>query len=298
MMMLDCSKQKIKYWFIRFSLVAASVVLSPVYAEEKGLSLSEILNLKGDWIQGGLIFGQAPLGTQLKFLGHVVPQTKNGEFVLGLGRDADKSVALSVIFPDGKEVEKKFAVEQRQYRIQRVEGVPSRTVNPDPEHLKRIREEASQARAARKPVTERTDFLAAFQWPLLGPISGIYGSQRYYNGQPRRPHFGVDVAAPSGTPVKAPVAGKVTLAHPDMFFSGGTLIVDHGHGVSSTFLHLSKLLVSVGDEVEQGEVIAEVGATGRVTGAHLDWRMNWFDQRVDPQRLVPPMEQVRGDKLQ
>ncbi|MBT8149288.1 MAG: M23 family metallopeptidase, partial [Pseudomonadales bacterium] len=123
----------------------------------------------------------------------------------------------------------------------------------------------------------------------------VFGSQRVYNGEPRRPHYGVDVARPTGTPVVAPAAGLVTLAEPDLYFSGGTLIIDHGHGLSSTFLHLHKLLVNVGDLIAQGDVVAEIGATGRVTGAHLDWRMNWTgagrNVRLDPQLLVPPMEQ-------
>jgi murein DD-endopeptidase MepM/ murein hydrolase activator NlpD len=127
------------------------------------------------------------------------------------------------------------------------------------------------------------------QWPLLGPISGVYGSQRIYNGKPGRPHFGVDVAAPIGTPVRAPAAATITLAQPDMFFSGGTLIMDHGYGVSSTFMHLSRLLVKTGDKVAAGDVVGEVGATGRASGPHLDWRINWFDVRIDPQLVVAPM---------
>jgi murein DD-endopeptidase MepM/ murein hydrolase activator NlpD len=124
---------------------------------------------------------------------------------------------------------------------------------------------------------------------VQGPITGVYGSQRILNGKPRRPHFGIDVAAPVGTPVYAPAPGIVTLAVPDMYFSGGTLIIDHGHKLSSSFLHLHKMHVAVGDRVEQGDLIAEVGATGRVTGAHLDWRINLRRNRIDPELLVPPM---------
>ncbi|MGY0583956.1 MAG: M23 family metallopeptidase, partial [Paraglaciecola chathamensis] len=132
-----------------------------------------------------------------------------------------------------------------------------------------------------------TDFSQDFIWPAQGPISGVYGSQRVLNGQPKRPHYGVDVAAPTGTPVYAPADGVVTLFVPDMYYSGGTMIIDHGLGVSSTFLHLSKGLVQVGDNVKQGQLVAEIGATGRVTGAHLDWRMNWMNVRIDPALLVP-----------
>jgi murein DD-endopeptidase MepM/ murein hydrolase activator NlpD len=154
----------------------------------------------------------------------------------------------------------------------------------------RIRQDIALAKKARARNDPREDFLAGFQWPVKGRISGVYGSQRVLNGKPRRPHFGVDVAAPVGAIVRAPADGVVTLAHGDMFFSGGTLIVDHGHGLSSSFLHLSAILVKEGDRIGQGEPIAKVGATGRVSGPHLDWRMNLLGNRLDPQLLVGPME--------
>jgi murein DD-endopeptidase MepM/ murein hydrolase activator NlpD len=128
-----------------------------------------------------------------------------------------------------------------------------------------------------------------FRWPVRGRISGVYGSQRFYNGTPGSPHYGVDIAVPTGTPVHAPAAGRVTLAEPDLFYSGGTVILDHGYGLSSSFLHMSEVSVAVGDTLDAGDLIGAVGATGRATGAHLDWRMSWRDRRVDPQRLVPPM---------
>ena len=124
---------------------------------------------------------------------------------------------------------------------------------------------------------------------MEGPISGVYGSQRFYNGEPRRPHFGVDVAVPTGTIVRAPAAGRVTLAEPDLYFSGGTVILDHGYRLSSSFLHMSEVSVQVGDELQAGDIIGAVGATGRATGPHLDWRMNWREERIDPQLLAPPM---------
>ena len=128
-----------------------------------------------------------------------------------------------------------------------------------------------------------------FVWPIEGRITGVYGSQRVYNGVAGRPHYGVDVAAPVGAEVNAPAAGRIVLAHNNMFYSGGTLIIDHGHGLTSSFLHLSKILVEEGQEVQGGELVAEVGATGRVKGPHLDWRMNWRGARVDPELLVPEM---------
>ncbi len=246
------------------------------------------LKIQGEWQQGAVLRGQVAPGTQVTFLDRKVRVAEDGVFVIGLGRDAPATVTLKT-HQHGQEQVHSFDVKQRQYRIQRVDGVPPKTVNPPAEALARIRKESALARKARKVDSTRQDFRQAFQWPLLGPISGVYGSQRVYNGEPRRPHYGVDVARPTGSIVVAPVGGKVLLAYDDMFFSGGTLIVDHGHGLSSSFIHLSKILVKDGDVVEQGQPIAEVGATGRVTGPHLDWRMNWFKQRVDPQLLVGPM---------
>ncbi|MGH1373178.1 MAG: M23 family metallopeptidase [Cellvibrionaceae bacterium] len=268
---------------------SASRELKPVDAHTS----IDVPVLKGEWVQGGVLIGKASVGDKIEFLDRDIRLSDDGDFVLGLGRDFPASARLTVRRGELVRVFE-FDVSQRSYDIQRVDGVPKRTVTPDPKHLDRIRKEASAARKARKPVTDHQYYRQSFQWPLLGRISGVYGSQRYYNGQPRRPHFGVDVAAPTGTLVQAPADGVTTLAYDDMFFSGGTLIIDHGHGLSSSFLHLSKILVKEGELVKQGQPIAEVGATGRVTGPHLDWRMNWYDQRVDPQTLVPSMSEAQA----
>ena len=249
---------------------------------------------KGVWAQGSVLIGQTKPHDQIQFLGRDITISKEGFFVIGLGRDFPASAQITVS-REGHSAAFDFDVQQRSYKIQRIEGVPNRTVNPDPSHLTRIRKESAAARSARKAITDYQYYRQAFQWPLRGPITGVYGSQRYYNGQPRRPHFGVDVAAPTGTVVRAPADGTTSLAYDDMFFSGGTLILDHGHGLSSSFLHLSKILVTEGETVKQGQPIAEVGATGRVTGPHLDWRMNWYDQRVDPQTIVPSMADAMKD---
>ena len=159
-------------------------------------------------------------------------------------------------------------------------------MEPPAEQLQRIKSDAQLVKAARQPITDKTDFLQGFIKPLNGPKTGVYGSQRFYNGVPKSPHYGVDYAAPTGTIVVAPAAGVVRLAHPDLFYSGGTMIIDHGHGLSSSFLHLSEILVTVGTRIERGAPIAKVGATGRATGPHLDWRMNWRNVRVDPELVL------------
>lgn len=253
-------------------------------------SLASALDIKSPWIQGGLIIGQTSPENRIRFFKRSVRVNADGQFVIGLGRDVGPTVTLSEIMPSGLERKYVFNVKQREYKEQRIEGVPKRTVQVPEEALTRIRKEGRLTRAARKVHSTRQDFLSNFIWPSKGIISGVYGSRRVYNGEPRRPHYGVDIAAPQGSAVVAPSAGRVTLVHDNMYFSGGTLIIDHGHGVSSTFIHLYKVLVKEGDEVEQGQLIAEIGATGRATGPHLDWRMNWFEQRLDPQLLFdsPP----------
>lgn len=252
-------------------------------------SFASELRFEGKFVQGGLVTGLTQPGARVTFDGRTLRVSGDGVFLLGFSRDAKPESTLEIVFPDGRKSERRLKIARRDYKIQRIDGLPPRKVTPKAEDLKRIRKEYALIKAARRRDDPRTDFLRGFIWPAEGRISGVYGSQRILNGEPRTPHFGVDVAAPVGTPVVAPAAGVVTLVHPDMFFSGGTLIIDHGHGLSSSFLHLSEVLVKEGQRVEQGEPIARIGATGRVTGAHLDWRMNLFDARIDPQLLVGAM---------
>jgi len=250
---------------------------------------SATLQIEGEVSQSSLLRGHVAAGERV-FLGkRELQTTPDGEFICGFGRDADPQQVLTLIDADGKKHRYTVTLQQRKYNIQRINGISSRMMNPSKEDLARIHHEAELVAAARQTDSRRLNFREKFIWPVTGRISGIYGSQRILNGEPRRPHFGVDIAAPKGTPVKAPAGGVVTLAHPGMFFSGKTLIIDHGYGLSSSFLHLSKLLVKEGDVVVQGQPIAEVGATGRVTGPHLDWRVNWFEQRLDAAKFVPPM---------
>ena len=252
-------------------------------------SASAVVQFEGKQVQGGLVTGRTESGAVVKVNGKAVRVSKEGVFLVGFGRDYEGPCKIEVTYPDGRREKLQLAVEKREYQIQRIDGLPPRKVEPSKKDLERIRKDNALVKKARKRDDARTDFLDGWIWPAQGIISGVYGSQRILNGQPRRPHFGVDIAAPTGTPVKAPAAGVVTMAHPDMFFSGGTLILDHGHNLSSSFLHLHKILVKVGDRVEQGDIIAEIGAAGRVTGAHLDWRMSWRSERIDPQLLAPPM---------
>ena len=275
---------------VSFFVIGGCGVLSAL-SSELPADPTQCVVLQGNSIQGGMLWGQTSPSAEIRFGDRRVPVLPDGQFLLGLGRDMPASVELTV--EDEATCRQIVAVAARDYRVQRIEGVPQQTVTPSEEHLERIRAERDKVRAAKSRRLPNTDGLLAVQqgfvWPVTGRISGVYGSQRIYNGTPGTPHYGVDVARPEGTPVLAPAAGEVTLAEPDLFYSGGTVILDHGYGFSSSFLHLSEVSVSVGDYLTPGDLIGAIGATGRATGPHLDWRMSWFNQRIDPQLLVPPM---------
>ena len=248
------------------------------------------LQLKGRFEQGALIFGQTAPGVAVQVDARKLRVASDGRFVFGLDRDAADEVTLVLTAPDGAPSTLRYPIARRSYAIQRLNGLPPKQVNPDPEMDERIARETASNRAARARDTAVDHVFQSFIWPAKGAITGVFGSQRILNGEPKQPHYGVDVAGPVGAPVIAPADGIVSLANPDMFFSGGTLYLDHGHGVSSAFLHLSKILVKPGQAVKQGEKIALIGKTGRVTGAHLDWRVNWFESRVDAAQLVPAIK--------
>ena len=224
--------------------------------------------------------------TKLIFLGRDVRVHKSGLFVFGLGRDAPKEITITIIGSDTKKENHKFSVFQREYNEQRISGVPADTVSPPTSVIDRIKNEAKEVRVARQVDSDTLDFLTGFSMPLEGPITGVYGSRRVYNGHPGNPHYGLDIAAPSGTDIYSPAPGVVELVNHDMFYSGGTLLISHGLGVSSTFIHLSKVEVTVGQRVERGQLIGKVGSSGRATGPHLDWRINWFNIRLDPELIL------------
>jgi murein DD-endopeptidase MepM/ murein hydrolase activator NlpD len=245
-----------------------------------------------------MAIGSVDPAATVYFHGKAVRVSPDGQFVIGFSRDAEAASVIELHLASGVVEKHPVSIDKRTYKIQRIDGLPPRKVTPSAEDLERIGKEIALVKAVRKKDDPRTDFAMPFIWPVTGRISGVYGSQRILNGKPKRPHYGVDIAAPTGTPVKAPADGVVSLVHNDMFYSGGTLIVDHGHGLSTTYMHLHKILVKKGQRVKQGDVIAQVGATGRVTGPHLHWGMNWFDTRLDPSLLVPPMPKATAATVQ
>ena len=249
------------------------------------LNASDEPKFIGAFKQGGLILGELNEGQTVSYQGKVLLLNSQRQFLLGFGRN-QSSIAEIIVHQKSGDKKIILNIDARNYAIQKIEGVPQKTVTPSDQDLKRIKQDAALVREARRLRRNVDDFTGGFVQPVEGLITGVYGSQRFYNGVPKSPHYGIDYAAPTGAPVKAPAAGIITMIHDDMFYSGGTLILDHGHGLSSTFLHLSEILVEQGQSVSAGMVIAKVGASGRATGPHLDWRMNWLDQRIDPQLVL------------
>ncbi len=251
-----------------------------------GMGASHAIELKGSLTQGGMVVAQLDGVQSARFNDKDLAIAPGGKFVFGFGRDAGAEHSLSWVDKDGKTHTKTLLITSRDYDIDRITGVEKKYVSPPKEVLARIRKEGAQVSAARSKLSTLPYFDDPVYRPAKGRISGVYGSQRYFNGKPRRPHFGLDIANKTGTPVLAPVSGKVVFANPDLYYSGGTLILDHGYGITSTYIHLNKLHVEEGQMVELGDHIADIGATGRVTGPHLDWRFNWFNERLDPQLLM------------
>ena len=245
--------------------------------------------LEGIAIQGSLMIGRVEVGAKLWLDDVPVPVAKDGEFLLGFGRNAGRQARIKVTFAGGRTASRLLRIEQREFKIERIDGLEPKKVTPSPEDLKRIRAEKALINEARARFTEKSYFRSGFIWPAEGRISGVYGSQRVLNGKARAPHLGVDIAAPKGSLVVAAADGVVSLAYNGMFFSGNVMVIDHGLGLGSIYAHLERLLVKEGQRVEQGQPIATVGATGRVTGPHLHWGIHLFRVGLDPALLVPPM---------
>lgn len=248
------------------------------------LAQSARLTLTGSLEQGSLAVGKTEPGSHVTLDGAPLHVSPMGEFAFGFTYDQTKPAQLSVQYADGTSETRAIQPIARQYEIQRITGLPEKLVTLPPEVFERRKQEVAQIAAARTADTEAEWFAKKFDWPVPGTISGTFGNQRILNGKPGAPHPGVDIAAPAGTPIAAPVPGRVALVGPDFYLEGGLTILDHGHGVTTCYLHQSKQMVKVGDMVARGQVIGEVGMTGRATGPHLHWGLNWFQMRLDPSR--------------
>ena len=246
--------------------------------------------LKGQAIQGGLMLIKTAPGSRLTLDDTALMTTQDGIAVIGFHRDDTAPVVVVATAPDGTETSRQFTPQIRTYEEQRIEGLPPKMVTPPDEVVARIKRDREMVVMARSAATPIANFTGDFAWPAQGIITGVYGSRRILNGKPRSPHYGIDIAAPKGSPVIAPQGGIIRMVA-DLYFTGWTIIIDHGHGVSSTFLHLEDTNVIPGDQVNKGQVIGTVGSTGRSTGPHLDWRINLFGKRLDPQLLAGEMPQ-------
>lgn len=261
----------------RYVLAMVSLSILPVISAQAEIQLS------GEIKQGGLVIGKTEANNRVTLNKTVLTVSKQGDYVFAFSRDDKTQYTLTITSPTGKIETQTFTPSTRDYKISRVEGISKKIMNPNKKANVRAGEDRAAIVKVRKISSNLTDFSQGFIAPRSSSITGVYGSQRFYNGVPKNPHFGVDYAGQIGAPVKAPASGTVLLWVPDMFYSGGTLVIDHGHGITSNFLHLSASMVKVGDKIKQGQVIAKVGNSGRVTGPHLDWRMNWHQVRFDPQ---------------
>ena len=266
------------------SFVSAAVELNE---QATGLSSQEQIDvvLNGKFTQGALLRGQAPVGAKVTLNGEPVQTNKDGKFVVGFEREAPLQQTLAVELDNGKKWQRDITLEKREYNIQRIDGLEQKMVTPPAEVTARIKQDNINVANARSGNTDLDALFTRFEWPAKGAITGVYGSQRILNGVPKWPHYGLDIANETGTPVYAPVDGVVTMAD-DLYYSGNTLILDHGMRVFSTFLHMDTITVEVGDTVKQGEQIGTIGSTGRSTGPHLDWRINLGNIRLDPHTIM------------
>ena len=245
--------------------------------------------VRGEAQQGDLMVFKVDAGTQIRLDGAPLALSPLGYFAFGFHRDDRTAVHLDILSPDGDTQQLTLTPLTRTYDIQRIDNLPSAMVTPPQEVLDQIRRDIVDVKAARAVFSKQEDALInGFSWPVWGRVSGIYGSQRILNGKPRQPHYGIDIAAAPGLAVRAPADGTIVMAK-GLYFTGGTIIIDHGYHLNSTYSHLAKMITPVGTDVKRGDIIGTVGSTGRSTGPHLDWRINWKNKRLDPLLLAGPL---------
>lgn len=282
-------KEKLKVFFLIFllflSFLTVTLGLSTTQAATVPIKPQQALEYKvvrQQLTQGGMLLGKVSPDVKVFLDQRQIEVTSRGFWLIAFGRDALLEHKIKLLSSKGEERVVFITLKPRRYDIQEVTGIDPSQVEPDEGLQKRIAEENKKVIEAREVFSKNNYFLESFSWPAKGPLSGFYGSQRVFNGIPKQPHYGLDIAAPKGALVKAPAGGKVTLVYRTMFLAGNLIILDHGMGLSSSFLHLDSISVKLGQTVKRGQMIGTVGQTGRATGPHLDWRINWFQERIDP----------------
>jgi len=279
--------EEVNFNYIKLILIFLLLKTSPCFATNNLIiNINDIkIILKGNFVQGGLVIGKINKNLNIKFKEKILRKTSDGSFVIGFGRDHPKQANL-YFFINQNWVLKKLDIKQRKYKTQVINGLEKKMVTPPKSFWERIKKENKVIKEVRS-LDSNVDFIfQKFDWPTKGIISGVFGSQRILNGKPKRPHYGVDIAAPEGTDILAPTEAIVRMAEKDLYYTGGTIMLDHGHGVTSVYSHLSSINVKVGDKINKDQKIGEVGSTGRSTGPHLDWRVNWFSERLDPALFI------------
>jgi len=247
------------------------------------------IRLDDQVMPGGMLIGSVPPSSTVRIDGRVVRVSDQGQFVFGTGRNAEGAVTVVISPPEGGEITRTVTINKRDYDIQRIDGLPSRKVEPNKDDQAKIEADWIALNQAKGTDSANLAFADKAVWPVIGPVSGVFGSQRILNGKPKSPHRGVDVAAPEGTPVGAMLAGVVTVAANDMYYTGGTVMVDHGHGIQSLYAHLSSVDVDTGQTLAKGEQLGRIGTTGRSTGPHLHLSLYWFETALDPALVLGPM---------
>jgi len=276
-------REKTRRWIPAFAGMTALWFAALSNAADRELQLPDTLQ------QGQLVVGHAPKGAKIEFEGHRVLVGADGVFVFGIGRDAPAEAKLHIRYSNGKANDVPIKIAKREYETEHVDGLPQQTVTPNPELVKRIERERARVAETRRRNDPREDFELGFIDPVENArISGLWGRQRVDNGKPMSPHFGLDFAVPMGTPIHATAPGVVTLAEMGMVLNGGIVVLDHGHGVSTTTIHMSRVDVKAGQKVKQGDIVGLAGATGRASGPHVHWAANWFDVPIDPALLPKP----------
>jgi murein DD-endopeptidase MepM/ murein hydrolase activator NlpD len=264
-----------------FLATAMSFAALPLMKARAG---EQHLTLNGGLEQGSLVVGKTNPEARVAIDSKVIEISERGFFAFGIAYDRTTALQMDVSYPDGGVLMQDVVPVVRKFETQAINGLPPAEVTPPPELLARIAAEKAKIEATRKSLLLEDWYADGFDWPVPGIISSPFGNRRILNGVPKQPHFGIDIAAKEGTPILAPAEANVLLAEPDFFYDGGITVLDHGQGVTTTYLHQSKLDVATGDHVTRGQKIGEVGHTGRATGPHLCWRLNWFEVQLDPSR--------------